>query len=247
MRIATLPGVFHPHSDSWLLAEELRSQILPPGARALDLCTGSGVLAISAAQRRCDVTAVDRSRRAVWTTRINARLNGVRIEVRHGDLFGPVGDRRFDLIVSNPPYVPAQDEALPDRGPQRAWDAGLDGRVVLDRICDEAPAHLRPGGIVLLTHSSVCDEQRTVDALRAAGLEAEVVRRMRGPLGPLLVQRAPLLEQRGLLAPGRREEDIVIVRAQAAQRTARRPAAALLGPGGPANPGARTDVSGVEA
>jgi release factor glutamine methyltransferase len=212
MRLITLPGVFRPHSDSWLLADELRDETLPPGARALDLCTGSGILAIRAAQRGCDVVAVDRSRRAVWTATANARLNGVRVRARHGDLFDAVGDARFDLIVSNPPYVPAPVDELPQRGARRAWDAGVDGRAVLDRICEQAPAHLRPGGRVLLTHSSVCDEQRTLEALRAGGLKAEVVCRRRGPLGPLLTERVAMLEERGLLEPGRREEDVVVVR-----------------------------------
>jgi release factor glutamine methyltransferase len=213
MRISTLPGVFCPHSDSWYLAGELRAQTLPGGARVLDLCTGSGVLAVSAALRGCDVTAIDRSHRAVWTTRFNARRNGVHVNAVRGDLFDPVAGQRFDVIVTNPPYVPGVADALPTRGPERAWDAGVDGRRVLDRICAEAPEHLRPGGILLLTHSSVCSERRTLELLRAAGLDADIVRRIRGPLGPLLSQRAHLLEQRGLLAAGRREEDIVIVRA----------------------------------
>jgi release factor glutamine methyltransferase len=233
MRLITLPGVFHPHSDSWLLAAELRAETLAPSARVLDLCTGSGILAVAAAQRGCDVVAVDRSRRAVWTAAANARLNGVRIRARHGDLFDAVGDAHFDVIVSNPPYVPAPVDELPRRGARRAWDAGRDGRAVLDRICEQAPRHLRPGGIVLLTHSSVCDEQRTIDALREGGLEAQVVRRRRGPLGPLLTERVAMLEERGLIEPGRREEDVVIVRGRAPARAgARAPREAVSLPGG---------------
>ena len=129
VRIITFPGVFQPHSDSWLLAEQLREQTLPPRASVLDLCTGSGVLAVCAAMRGArDVTAVDVSRRAVWAARINARLNGTRIRGVRGDLFEAVGDRRFDAIVSNPPYVPAESDEPPARGPQRAWEAGLDRR-----------------------------------------------------------------------------------------------------------------------
>ncbi|HEU4655966.1 MAG TPA: HemK2/MTQ2 family protein methyltransferase [Capillimicrobium sp.] len=213
MRIFTLPGVFKPRSDSWLLAEQLRQQTLPPRASVLDLCTGSGLLAVCAAQRGArDVTAVDVSRRAVWTVRINARLNGVRVRALRGSLFEPLGDRRFDAIVSNPPYVPAETDALPTSGPQRAWDAGLDGRALLDVVCREAPAHLKPGGFVLITHSSICGTDRTLELLRAGGLEAEVVARRRGPLGPLLRARVATLERRGLLEPGRREEEVLVIR-----------------------------------
>ena len=223
MRIFTLPGVFKPRSDSWMLAEQLREQTLPPRASVLDLCTGSGLMAVCAALRGArDVTAVDVSRRAVWTVRINARLNGVRVDARRGSLFEAVGDKQFDAITANPPYVPADTHELPSSGPERAWDAGVDGRAVLDRLTAEVPAHLKPGGVVLITHSSVCGTERTLEQLRAGGLDADVVARRRGPLGPLLTARVATLEQRGLLEPGRREEEVVVIRGR---RPLGRPAA----------------------
>ncbi|MEA2278122.1 MAG: release factor glutamine methyltransferase [Solirubrobacteraceae bacterium] len=215
MRIFTLPGVFRPRSDSIMLARALSAEELPAGARVLDVCTGSGVLAVTAALAGADVTAIDASRRATVTARLNARLNGVRVRALRGDLLEPVAGERFDLIVSNPPYVPADDPAPPARGAARAWDAGLDGRVVLDRLCRQAPDHLAPGGVLLLVHSSVCGVEPTLAALRAGGLDATVAERHRGPLGPLLRARAPQLEARGLLEPGQREEDVVILRAAA--------------------------------
>jgi release factor glutamine methyltransferase len=213
MRRIPLPGVFQPHSDSLMLAERLRNEPLPTGARVLDLCTGSGVLAISAAQGgRWRVTAVDISRRAVLATRLNARLNRVTVRALRGDLFAPITPERFDLIVSNPPYIPSVEDQLPDRGPSRAWEAGPRGRVFLDRICAQAPAHLNPGGVVLLVHSSICSEQATIDALSAQGLNAQIVFRSPGPLGKVVRARAPILRARGLL-PDPDSEDIVIVRA----------------------------------
>ena len=216
MRVMTLPGVFRPRPDSWMLARALCAQ-LRPGASVLDLCTGSGAIAVAAARAGAGaVTAIDVSRRSVLTVRINARLNGVRVRALRGDLFAPVGGERFDYIVSNPPYLPAADDALPAHGPARAIDAGTDGRVLLDRICAGAAAHLNPGGAVLLVHSDVIGVAPTVAALEAGGLRVDVVARRRGPLGPLLTARAPLLEARGLLAPGTREEEIVVVRGAAA-------------------------------
>jgi release factor glutamine methyltransferase len=159
------------------------------------------------------VTAVDCSRRAVLTTWLNARLNGVKVKAVRGDLFEPIGDQRFDAIVSNPPYVPAESDELPTKGLERAWDAGLDGRVVLDRIIEEAPDHLRPGGFLLIVSSSVLGTDRTVAAMRDAGLEdADCIARRRGPLGPLMRSRVHTLEERGMLAPGQRDEDVIIVR-----------------------------------
>ena len=210
MRLVTLPGVFRPISDSRLLADCLRRE-LRPGARVADLCTGSGLLAVAAALHGAAATAVDVSRRAVLTTRLNARLNGVSVRAMRGDLLAPLAGERFDVIVSNPPYVPAETDAKP-RGSARAWVGGPDGRMVLDRICDLAPGRLRPGGALLLVQSSLCDERQTLDRLAANGLDAQVVARRRGPLGPLLSTRVDELERRGLLEPGARSEELVVVR-----------------------------------
>jgi release factor glutamine methyltransferase len=210
MRLLTPPGVFRPISDSRLLAACLERE-LRPGAAVADLCTGSGVLAVTAALRGAAATAVDVSRRAVLAARVNARLNGVSVRALRGDLLAPVAGESFDVIVSNPPYVPAETDATP-RGAARAWDAGPDGRELIDRICAEAPRRLRPGGALLLVHSTICDEGRTLELLREQGLDAEVVERRPGPLGPLMAGRARELERRGLLAPGAREEEIVVVR-----------------------------------
>jgi release factor glutamine methyltransferase len=214
MRLIALPGVFRPISDSWLLADCLRRELWP-GAHVADVCTGSGVLAVTAALHGAEaVSATDRSRRAVINARVNARLNGVTVHALRGDLLEPLEARRFDLIVSNPPYVPADTDALPSGGRERAWDAGRNGRAVIDRLCDEAPGRLRPGGALLLVHSSVCGEQSTLERLAGHGLETDVLARRRGPLGPLLSARARTLEDRGLLARGQREEEIVVIRAR---------------------------------
>lgn len=213
MRLVALPGVFRPISDSRLLAECLRRE-LSPGAHVADVCTGSGLLAVTAALHGAEaVSATDRSRRAVWSAWLNARLNGVVVEAVRGDLLEPLAGRKFHLIVSNPPYVPADSDELPAGGPARAWDAGRSGRALIDRLCDNAPHFLRPGGALLIVHSTVCGEAATLERLSDLGLEPEVVARRRGALGPLLAARTQALEDRGLLAPGEREEEIIVIRA----------------------------------
>jgi release factor glutamine methyltransferase len=210
VRIITPPGVFRPLSDTRLIADQ--AWAFAPGARVLDVCTGTGHLAVAAAlagARR--VVAVDVSRRAVLAARLNARLNGVRVDVRRGDLLAPVGGERFDLVISNPPYLPATNGEIPARGPARARDAGSDGRALLDRLIAGAPRVLAPGGTLLLVHSSVCGETATLAALAAAGLRPRVMARRRGPLGPQLTARAPVLEARGLLPDGRHEEELLVI------------------------------------
>ncbi len=198
-----------------MLVEELKRERLPPNAASLDLCTGSGVLAIAAARHGCrDVTGVDISRRAVLAARCNARLNGVRVRSVRGDLFEPVRGRRFDLIVANPPYLPSPTGELPQHGLARAWEAGADGRVFIDRICSRASAHLRPGGVMLLVHSSVCGEQATLSALSEQGLSVRVALRHHGGLGPILRARADWLRGQRLL-PHDDQEEMLVIRAQA--------------------------------
>lgn len=210
MRLLPVPGVFQPPSDSYMLADQLRRECLGPGVGVLDLCTGSGHLAVVAALAGATVVATDVSGRAVLSARLNALLNGVSVTALRGDLFGPVAGRRFDLIVSNPPYLPHPDEDLPQRGLARAVDAGRRGRAFLDRICAQAGEHLTPGGVLLLVQSSVCGERETLEALSARGLRPDVVFRDRGPLGPRLAARADYLRDAGMLLPGDQEEVIII-------------------------------------
>lgn len=194
-----------------MLAAHVARAPLRTGARVLELCPGSGIAAVAAARRGCDVTAVDVSRRAVLTATANARLNGTRVRAVRGDLLAPLDGRSFHLIAANPPYLPGNSGDLPGSGPERAWEGGSDGRTLLDRILAAAPPRLEPGGVLLLVHSSVCGEEETLAALRRAGLEPEVRERRCGPLGPLLADRAEELAEKGLLGDGKPEEDVLVI------------------------------------
>ncbi len=121
---------------------------------ALDLCTGSGALAI-AIQRLCPtarVTATDLSRDALALARENASALGAQVRFLQGDLFLPVSGERFDLILSNPPYVPTDQcatlQAEVRCEPLMALDGGTDGLDFYRRIAAQAPAHLKPGGLL---------------------------------------------------------------------------------------------------
>ena len=125
--------------------------------RVLDLCTGSGCLAILASRNfpNAEIDAVDISKDALQVAARNVGDYGLdaRLTLHRGDLFKPLGDRRYDLIISNPPYVDAQGMAgLPREcraEPKLAFDGGVDGLDIVRRILDEASAHLTPQGGLL--------------------------------------------------------------------------------------------------
>jgi ribosomal protein L3 glutamine methyltransferase len=138
--------------------------------RVLDLCTGSGCLAVLAARHfpRAHVDAVDLSGDALDVARRNVGDHklGRRITLHQGDLFGPSGDTKYDLIISNPPYVDAQGMAKLPREcryePAMAFDGGADGIAIVRRIIDTAPRFLKPGGGLL------CEVGRCKPALERA-------------------------------------------------------------------------------
>jgi ribosomal protein L3 glutamine methyltransferase len=138
--------------------------------RVLDLCTGSGCLAILAALRfpAATVDAVDTSKDALDVARINVADHGLQKRVRllRGDLYAPLGDARYDLILANPPYVDAAGMAgLPPEclhEPRRALAGGADGLALVRRIIAEASRHLSDVGGLL------CEVGRGREALERA-------------------------------------------------------------------------------
>ena len=123
----------------------------------LDLCTGSGCLAILASRNfpNAEIDAVDISKDALEVAARNVRDYGLqdRLTLHRGDLFKPLGGKRYDLIISNPPYVDAEGMAgLPREcraEPKLAFDGGPDGIDIVRRILNEAAAHLTPQGGLL--------------------------------------------------------------------------------------------------
>ncbi|MEU3913365.1 HemK2/MTQ2 family protein methyltransferase [Streptomyces sp. NPDC029721] len=212
--LIALPGVYRPQADTLLLADALAREPLRPGAQVVEIGTGTGAIALRAAARGAEVTAVD----VAWPAVLAARLNGwrrrLRLRVLHGDFAARTRGRRFDLVLANPPYVPGPDVRLPGSGARRAWEAGPEGRAVIDRICTAAPALLRPGGVLLMVHSGMCGTQKTLALLAGQGMAARVTRRVRIPWGPVLRARGAWLRAEGFAQDGDEHEELVVVRAE---------------------------------
>jgi len=175
-------SVLVPRPDTETVIEVVRS-VRPDRAqpcRILDLCTGSGVIAVSLAKEypAARIVATEISPSAAAVARRNAVRNQVadRVDVRDGDLFAPVADEQFDLITANPPYiasaiVPTLSSEV-RREPVIALDGGADGLAFYDRICREARAHLTPGGALVVEHGY--DQADAVRARFAAAGFADI-------------------------------------------------------------------------
>ena len=164
-------AVLIPRPDTELIVE-LALERLPGGGRMLDMGTGSGAIAVAAAHTRPDarVTALDVSEAALDVARRNAAANGARVRFLRSDWFGALqADERFELIVSNPPYIAAGDEHLAQGDlrfePVGALTDHADGLSALRTIIDGSPRHLEPGGWLLLEHGY--DQAASVRALLA--------------------------------------------------------------------------------
>jgi release factor glutamine methyltransferase len=212
--------VYAPQHDSQLLIEAMTRCGAVRGRRVLDLCTGRGVVAIAAAQLDArNVTALDISPHAIRCARSGAAEAGVCVDARVGTWADALAAGPFDVVVSNPPYVPTGPDAhledIPaDVGPATAWNAGADGRLVLNPLCDYAPELLTERGTLLIVQSEFADAEQSLRRLRSAGLRAEVVLSQLIPFGPVLAARARWMESIGMLPVGRREEEIVVIRAE---------------------------------
>lgn len=161
LSLAVTPAVLVPRPETELVVERALALRDPGSCRALDLGTGSGAIALALAHERprWQVTATDVSAAALAVAQANARELGLgRVRFLEGPWFAPLAGERFDLIVSNPPYVAAGDEALrtPElrHEPQLALTPGPDGFAALRELVGEAPAFLGHGGWLVLEHGA---------------------------------------------------------------------------------------------
>ena len=194
------PDVLIPRPETEHLVrvalDHLRTSATPE-PNVLDLGTGSGCVAVALAHERPDarVTAVDAAGPALALARNNAARHGVvNVEFIEGNWFAPLGERRFDVIVSNPPYVATDDPHLAEGDirfePVAALDGGPDGLDALREIAAGAPHHLVSGGLVVVEHGM--DQGEAVAALFSSdGLTAVETQSDSAGLPRITLARAP--------------------------------------------------------
>ncbi len=186
----THPKVYEPAEDTFLLADNLEVERM---SRALEIGTGTGLIAIIAARKARKVIATDVNPHALECAVKNIVTNkAFNVELRKGDLFEPVDEEKFDLILFNTPYLPSSEDEIVGDELDAAWNGGLNGRDVIDRFLDEVKDHLNPGGKVQLVQSSLSGNEETLKELEELGFEASITARKKGFFEEMVVITAVL-------------------------------------------------------
>jgi release factor glutamine methyltransferase len=175
MYINTHRKVYEPAEDSFLLVENLE---LSRRDEVLEIGTGTGIIAVYAARKVARVVATDINPLAIKCATKNLIANRTfNVELREGNLFEPVQEEKFDLILFNTPYLPTDEDEVLDDDINAAWDGGSDGREIIDKFLDGLCEHIRVGGRVQLVQSSLSDVERTIGRLEDMGFQASVTAR----------------------------------------------------------------------
>ncbi len=165
-------NVYNPAEDSYLLADNLE---INDGQSVLEIGTGSGIVAMYASRLTDRITVTDINFDACELARRNFKDNGIEgIKILFGNLFEPVENRKFDIILFNTPYLPTEDDDVIDDTINYAFDGGVNGRKVIDLFLNEVGNHLNDGGIVQLIQSSLSGNQETLQKLDELGFIAEI-------------------------------------------------------------------------
>ena len=173
--IETNDLVYIPSDDTFLLAENLD---IKEGQSVLEIGTGSGLVSMYASRLTDDITATDINYNALELAEENFKKNNINtIKLEFGDLFEPVKDKKFDVILFNTPYLPTEEGDIIDSNLNYAFDGGLNGRKVIDLFLNEVKNHLNDGGIVQLIQSSFSDNDETLNMLDELGFIAEIAKK----------------------------------------------------------------------
>jgi len=173
LRLMVSPAVLVPRPETELLVERALRLRPAPQACVADLGTGSGAVALALASERPHwrLTATDVSAEALTVARANATRLGITLDFRQGSWFEPLAGCRFDLLVSNPPYVAADDPAMTSAAlahePRLALTPGADALACLRAIVRGAPQHLIRGGWLVLEHGAQQGEQLRAELVLA--------------------------------------------------------------------------------
>ena len=173
-KLKTSPNVYEPAEDSYLLAENL---LIDSNDDVLEIGTGSGIVAMYASKLSNKITVTDINLDALQLASENFKLNNIdNIEILAGNLFEPVKNKKFDVILFNTPYLPTDNDDIIEGDLNYAFDGGLSGRDIIDLFLNEVKNHLNDGGKVQLIQSSLSGTEETLNKLDDLGFVCEIAK-----------------------------------------------------------------------
>ncbi|MEM4714433.1 MAG: methyltransferase [Candidatus Nanoarchaeia archaeon] len=181
--------VYTPAEDSFLLQSCIPLDLKRKDV--LDMGTGSGILAITAAKRGANVLAVDLNPRALKIASENAKNNNVKISFLKSNIFSNVKGK-FDLILCNPPYLP-EDEIDKIIGPSLTYSGGKDGKEFIKKFVSDAPKFLKKYGKILMVISSITGEKEVLELFAKNNFKTKILARQKIPWEELIVIEARFL------------------------------------------------------
>jgi len=190
LKLKLHPQVYEPAEDTFLLAENLK---VKEGDIALDIGTGTGIIALLMAKKAEYVLGVDVNPIAIELAKENAKINGIKnVEFRVSDLFENV-EGKFDIITFNLPYLPGRPEELKEPI-DLALIGGKRGREVLDKFIDQVIDYLKPNGIIQIVQSSITGVEDTIEKFTKLGFKVEITAKERYFFEEIVVISAKLDE-----------------------------------------------------
>jgi release factor glutamine methyltransferase len=175
--IETLENVYEPSDDSYLLAENL---LVEKGDEVLEIGTGTGIIAINASILAKSVIVTDINYDALKLAEKNIKTNKIKnIKLCYGNLFEPLTNKKFDLILFNPPYLPTNREEVLEDDLNYAFDGGIDGMKIIKPFLNQLKSHLKDKGKVQMIQSSLSNVEETIHILESQGLKTEITAKER--------------------------------------------------------------------
>ncbi|KZX17450.1 HemK2/MTQ2 family protein methyltransferase [Methanobrevibacter filiformis] len=164
--------VYNPSDDTFLLIDNLT---INKDDKVLEIGTGSGLIAMHASKIVKTVIATDISYDALCLADKNFKANNIQnITLKFGNLFEPVKNEKFDVILFNTPYLPTSSDEVLEDNLNYAFDGGVDGRKIIDPFLNQVKNHLNHGGKVQLVQSSLSGNEKTILKLNELGFKSEI-------------------------------------------------------------------------
>ncbi|OUJ19385.1 Methylase of polypeptide chain release factors HemK [Methanonatronarchaeum thermophilum] len=164
---------YPPSDDSLLMVDTINKQ-KKRWNHALDMGTGTGIIAYHLSKKTNKVTAIDINPHAIKSAQKNLK-NIKNIEIKQSDLFSQIKQTKYDLITFNPPYIPIEKPELKNSEIEKAWNGGKTGRKTINKFITQSKNHLTKNGSILLLTSSITNPKKIKNKAKKQGFKTKTI------------------------------------------------------------------------